>query len=245
MIDHLSYSSISGYLQCSKHWKYRYIDKVPTESGDALLFGSAWHKMIGLVANGGHLTQMSPNAWHKALMEIDYELPAQDGMEIQKLGERMLAVPEITTMIQGLQPREIEYKFEVHVPGVPVPLIGFIDMITQDGHIIDFKTSSRKWTQERADMDLQPTFYLAALNKLGLVELPATFRYMIFTKTKNPEVQIIDTTRTAADVLALYALVKEVWDAIEMGVYVPSGIGNWKCSSNYCEFWNLCEGGRK
>jgi hypothetical protein len=237
MIDHLSYSSISGYLQCSKHWKYRYIDQVPTESSDALLFGSAWHKMIGLVVDG----DTPSDAWLCAHTETFKEHESN----LFDLGIKMLQNPNINLEIAELKPREIEYKFEAHFPGVPVPVIGFIDMITQDGHVIDFKTAGRKWTQDRADNDLQPTFYLAALNKLGLVELPATFRYMIFTKTKNPEVQVIDTTRTAADVLALYALVKEVWDAIEMGVYVPSGIGNWKCSSNYCEFWNLCEGGRR
>jgi len=245
MIDHLSYSSISGYLQCSKHWKYRYIDQVPTESSDALLFGSAWHKMIGLVANGNEIKKSWFEATSKTFEGTEKSIGDDDFNNAVDLGIRMIAVPEIAAMIQGLQPREIEYQFEVHFPSVLIPVIGFIDMITTDGHIIDFKTASRKWTQERADNDLQPTFYLAALNKLGLVELPSSFRYMIFTKTKNPEVQIIDTTRTAADVLALYALVKEVWDAIEMGVYVPNGIGNWKCSSKYCEFWDLCEGGRK
>lgn len=243
MIDHLSYSSISGYLQCARHWKFRYVDKVETSTNDALLFGSAWHKMIGLVVGAGREMDV---AWTTAINKtLEDANQKHDGFDLYDEGRRLAAVPEIRTAIKSLKPSQIEYQFELHVPGVPAPMIGFIDMITTDGHVIDFKTASRKWTQGRADNDLQPTFYLAALNQLGLVDLPTQFRYIIFTKTKNPEVQIIDTTRTAQDVLALYSLVKEVWQAIEAGIYVPNGVGNWKCSSNYCEFWNLCEGGKK
>lgn len=240
MIDHLSYSSISGYLQCARHWKFRYVDKEESPKNDALLFGSAWHKMIGLVVGGGRIGDAMATAFNEIVGDDD-SFP----IDLDVLAARMISVPAIETEILNLKPSQIEYQFELHVPGVPVPMIGFIDMITQDGHVIDFKTASRKWTQDRADNDLQPTFYLAALNQLGLVELPAQFRYMVFTKTRNPEVQILDTTRTAQDVLALYSLIKEVWQAIEAGIYVPNGVGNWKCSSNYCEFWNLCEGGKK
>ena len=49
MVDHLSYSSIQNYLMCGRHWKYQYVDKVESDKSDALLFGSAWHKMINLV----------------------------------------------------------------------------------------------------------------------------------------------------------------------------------------------------
>lgn len=249
MIDHLSYSSISSYLQCARHWRYRYIDRQPSPSSDALLFGSAWHKMISLVASGqGHLgksTLGSLNAWHTvmATMKELQDNPIADG--VQELGERLLAAPEIVNAIGRLDPVHLDYEIELHVPGLPVPVTGFIDMIAADGLIYDFKTAGKKWTQDQADASLQPTVYLAALQQSGLVSLPAPFRYMIFTKTKSPEVQIIDTVRTAADVLAFYELAREVWRAIEAGIYVPNGIGSWKCSQNYCEFWNLCEGGKR
>lgn len=249
MIDHLSYSSISGYLQCARHWRYRYIDRQPSPSSDALLFGSAWHKMIALVASGqGHLgksTMSSLNAWHTVMttMEELQDNPIADG--IQELGERLLDVPVIRATIQGLHPAHLEYEIELHVPGLPVPVAGFIDMIDADGMAWDFKTAGKKWTQDQADASLQPTVYLAALQQSGLVSLPAPFRYMIFTKTKSPDVQVLDTVRTAADVLAFYELAREVWRAIEAGIYVPNGIGSWKCSANYCEFWQLCEGGKR
>lgn len=249
MIDHLSYSSISGYLQCARHWRYRYIERQPSPSSDALLFGSAWHKMIALVASGqGHLgksTMGSLNAWHTVMTTMAELQDNPSAGEIQTTGERLLSVPEVRGAIQNLAAFHLEYEIELHVPGLPVPVTGFIDMIDTAGLAYDFKTAGKKWTQAQADSSLQPTVYLAALQQSGLVSCPAPFRYMIFTKTKSPDVQVIDTVRTAADVLAFYELAREVWRAIEAGVYVPNGIGSWKCSANYCEFWQLCEGGKR
>ena len=245
MVDHLSYSSISGYLQCARHWRYRYIDRQPSPSSDALLFGSAWHKMISLVAGGGEIKKSWLEATSKTFEGTEKSISDDNFNNAVDLGIRMLAVPEIHAAIQGLNPTHLDYEIELHVPGLPVPVTGFVDMIAADGLTYDFKTAGKKWTQGQADGSLQPTVYLAALQQSSLVSLPASFRYMIFTKTKSPEVQIIDTVRTAADVLAFYELARDVWRAIEAGIYVPNGIGSWKCSQNYCEFWNLCEGGKR
>ncbi len=239
MIEHLSYSSIRKYLACQKNWKFKYIDKLETTSSDALLFGSAWHKMIGLVCAGDNLD----HAWTKSLSEITQEKTDGEYAELAGDGMRMITVPEVITTIQGLQPKELEYKFEIGVPGVDVPVIGFIDMIDQDGAPVDFKTAGRKWSQQKADDDLQPTFYLMAMQQLGLVSLPATFRYMIFTKTKNPEVQIIDTVRTAKDILNLHSLIREVYEAMQKDFFLPTGLGSWLCSEKYCDFWSACQYG--
>lgn len=247
MIDHLSYSSISKYLKCGKQWKFRYIDKLQEESSEALLFGSAWHKMIR-----EYLTMNNPGflpAWSKSFNQIlEQENIAGDWfMDADILGQRMLTSEKITKTIQGLSinPESLEMEIELHIPGVQVPVVGFIDMIDLDGIPIDIKTSSQKWTQERADADLQATFYLAALEQAGMVQLPAKFRFIVFTKTKHPDVQIIETVRTHADVFALYGLVNEVWQAIQREVFTPTDPSNWWCSHKYCGFWNVCEYGGK
>jgi len=42
-IQHLSYSSISMYLDCPEAWRRKYIAKEQTQSSPALAFGSAFH----------------------------------------------------------------------------------------------------------------------------------------------------------------------------------------------------------
>jgi predicted RecB family nuclease len=134
---------------------------------------------------------------------------------------------------------------ELHIPGVSVPIVGFIDMIQNDGVPIDIKTASKRWSQDKADNSLQATFYIATLEQLGMIKLPATFKFMVFTKTKNPAVQVLETTRTHQDVFALYSRVNEVWKAIQREVFTPTDPDNWWCSHKYCSFWDVCEyGGR-
>lgn len=240
MIDHLSFSSVARYLRCGKQWKYRYIDKLQEESGEALLFGKAWHDVIRFhLLNGGELNE-TWNLLHESR-------PMSD--EMLFLGQKMLTSPDITQAIQGLSSsinlESLEMETELHIPGVSVPIVGFIDMIQNDGIPIDIKTSSKKWSQEQADTSLQPTFYLAALEQLQMVKLPAKFKYIVFTKTKNPAVQVLETTRTHEDVFALYGLIGEVWQAIQKEVFTPTDPGNWWCHHKYCGFWDVCEyGGR-
>lgn len=238
MINHLSYSSISKYLKCGKQWKFRYIDKLQEESSEALSFGSAWHQMIRM-----KLSEQKPieDCWLSAIEQN----PISE--EMFYLGNKMLTSEKITNTIQGLSvnPESLELPTELTIPGVSVPIIGFIDMIDLDGTPIDIKTASRKWSQEQANTDLQATFYLAALEQAGLIQLPAKFRFIVFTKTKHPDVQILETTRTHADVFALYGLVNEVWQAIQREVFMPTDPSNWWCSHKYCGFWNVCEYGGK
>jgi len=238
MIKHLSYSSISRYLKCGKQWKFRYIDELEEESSEALQFGSAWHDMIRMYHAD---TQYSVgHCWDMAYEKM--QLPD----ELIHLGQKMLTSEKITQTIQGLNPNleTLEMKTELHIPGVSVPVVGFIDMI--DGGVpTDIKTASRKWTQEQADTDLQATFYLAALEQAGMIKLPAKFRFVVFTKTKNPDVQILETTRTHKDIFTLYGLVNEVWGAIQREVFMPSDPSNWWCSQKYCGFWDKCEYGSK
>lgn len=238
MIDHLSFSSISRYLKCGKQWKFRYLDKLQEEGSEALAFGTAWHKMIRHA-----LTDKKPI--EDCFLTAIEESPISE--ESFQLGQKMLTSEKITKTIQGLsiQPETLELQTELHIPGVQVPIVGFIDMIGNDGVPIDIKTSSKKWSQERADNDLQATFYLAALEQLQMVQLPAKFRYMVFTKTKHPDVQIIETERTHKDVFTLYGLVNEVWQAICREVFPPTDPGNWWCSHKYCGFWDVCEYGGK
>jgi len=258
MIKHLSYSSINHYLNCSRSWRYRYVNKLDEGKSEALLFGSAWHKMIGNMVNG---TLDHMLAWRDGLTE---SLPddIEDGQSwitnINLLGSRILAESEVRQHIKNLKPSYheistgeyapyLEHKFEFTIPQVEVPVIGYIDMINEDMTPIDFKTSSRRWTQKRADNDLQATFYIAGMHSQGLIksdQFPYPFEYHVFTKTKNPEVQVLRTYRTAEQVLELFELIKMVWDAMKSQMYLPNPNG-WQCSEKYCSFWQHCEGGAK
>lgn len=255
-IDHLSYSSISTYLECGRKWRYRYIEKIPTRRTPALVVGSAVHGAIEALIthrlNGEPLLPVRAwiDAWEQQTNEhsaTDIDWNGGGPREYENIGARLFADPEVQAAIADLHPAVdqrgplIERRVELRVPGVTVPVIGYLDMVAGDGVIVDFKTAARNWTRNQAQQETQPIFYLAALNQLGVPHAPSRFRHVVFVKTKIPQVQIIDTERSPAELFWLTRLIADVWRAIE-GDHFPA---NPKACFNYgrrCEFYNICRG---
>lgn len=245
MIDHLSYSSISTYLLCPRSWKFHYVDKIETLTSPAQVFGSAFHNAIE-----AHLTTRAPiiDLWHAAWAEqvkkewaIDWE--AADTPEaLYNDGVRMFSHPEVVDTLARIKPRAIETKVELYVPDVPVPIIGYVDLIEQDGVLADIKTSSKSWSEDRARTEMQPVFYLAARQQAGsLANLGLKFRHYVFVKTKTPKIQVFETTRSLADLFWLMDMIGDVWRGIEREVFPPNP-GTWKCSPQWCGHWIRCRG---
>jgi len=253
-LDHLSYSSISLYQTCPRAWRYRYVEKIPTPASASLAFGSAFHSAIETIIARRAIDQpVEPvaawtAAWEVATQqEIDYqgELPE----ELSNQGLRLLTHKDTADLLNSIVPMldadgqpVIEKRVELRVPGVPVPIIGYIDTILSNGIPADFKTSTRAWTEDKAREELQPAYYLAALNQMGYSQNPShEFQHFVFVKTKVPQIQIIPTVHPPADWLWLFGAVQEVWRGIEAGVFPPNP-GSWRCSERYCEYWSRCRG---
>lgn len=245
MLEHLSYSSISTFLACGESWRFKYVDKLPTYSTPALVFGSAIHGAIeGHVQGKGGLLDLWPGSWEKALsgqtVAWGIDTPEQHYNE----GIRILSNGDIQRGLAQLKPlaeNGIERKVELRVPGVPVPVIGYIDIITEDGIPGDFKTSSKSWSDARAAGELQPLFYLAALNQAG-VKVPSwKFRHYTIIKTKTPKFETFEVSHSPKELFYLFRVIQSIWTAISAGVYIvnPSG---WKCNPDYCDFWAMCRG---
>lgn len=248
MIEHLSYSSISLYLDCPEAWRRKYMLNEPTRKGTALAFGTAWH---GLIERMIQTPQSDPAAiWSEEFdkafgSDIYYEL-GETREEHCNEGTRILSNGDVLAAIRSIQPGYddqgalIERKVELRVPGVPVPVIGFIDVILEDGTPADFKTSARSWTDDKAQSSLQTLFYLAALNQAGF-KVNWRFRHFIFVKTKTPQVQVLEHSHRPGELFFLFHLVARVWDAIQKEAFPPNPTG-WRCSEKYCDFYSSCRG---
>jgi len=263
-LEHLSYSSISSYLLCPRAWRFHYLDQIETPTSPALIFGSAFHETVEdwlatrICEDMGDIPLV--DFWQRQ-WKMQLERNADRGINwgkdnpeaMNNLGIRMFSDPDTVALVDSLQPLvieeqvQIERKVTLQVPGVPVPVIGYVDMIEQDGVPCDFKTSARSWSQKQANEQMQPAFYLAALNQFGYPLAQDnggyTFRYYTFIKTKTPKCQIWGTTRTAQDLFWLFGLIADVWHGIEGGVFPPNP-GTWKCGPRYCDYWDICRGGQ-
>lgn len=255
-IDYLSYSSINLFLTCSEAWRRRYIAKEPQPSTPALVFGSALHNTVERhiairqeKPNPSlNLTDIWPEQWNAAVeRDGEIEWGADTPEQHYNEGIRLLNNPDLQQLVNRLTPLRddsglwIERKIELRVPGVPIPIIGYIDIVTNDGVPGDFKTSAQQWSQEKAKEELQPLFYLAALNQIGRTVPGLRFRHYVITKTKQPKVQVIESQHTWDSIFWLYGLVQQVWRAIQSENFVVNPHA-WLCNPKYCAAWSRCRG---
>ena len=238
--DHLSYSSIYTYLNCPRQWMYKYILKRPSPSSEEQIVGKAIHQAVqGYLAEGGSVSTRYYAAFAEATR--GHSIPWKTSPEAAaNEGARLLSNERVQYGLNTLtlrSPADIERKIELHVPDVPVPVIGFIDWIDADGVPVDLKTSARSWSQFRVDTELQPSFYLAALAQAG--EMPPAFKYVTLIKTREPKFETFTTYRTDDQIFWLYRLIREVWRAIYDYHYPPNPT-NWMCSPTGCPYYAEC-----
>lgn len=255
MIEHLSYSSISSYLTCSRAWKYHYIDKLPEPVSPALMFGSAFHdtleeivgkNTIGEKPKQAHELFVSNFARHVENNElIDWQDTSHNDQI--SLAARMLNTSVIINEIHKLRAKVdsdgkpiIERKVELQVPDVPIPIIGYIDIILDDNTPADFKTASRAWSQDQAEKQTQSLFYIAALNQAG-EDVNWNFRHIVVTKTLSPKLQMLDHSHEPRELFFLFDVIQSVWKGIEAEVFIPNS-DSWKCSPKWCNFYSICKG---
>lgn len=235
-VTHLSYSSVSLYLTCPRQWKYRYIDQIPTGPNEALLFGSAWHKAVEHYVGDGRdvpslrstLAEQWWMAWEEALDGVG-SLPdhvADKVVELAALGAVLASNSEILVVVDAIRPVAVERRVTFMVPGVPVPVIGYIDAVLPDDTLVDFKTAGKPWAEDRIQKyERQPAFYLSATGG-------HKFRHVVFVKSWRPAVQVIDSEWPDPQGVA-FPMVREAWDGI--------GRGDFRCKPERCEWCDYKE----
>lgn len=247
-LDHLSYSSISSYLSCPAAWEFKYVKKAPTFATPELIFGTAFHETVqGYLQGQGELLSIWPGRFEKACQESRTPIVwgADTSEQYHNEGIRMLGHAAITEGIESIKAQykqgPIEREVKLSVPGVPVPIIGYIDVMLEGGTPGDFKTSSRAWTADRAQSETQTLFYLAALNQVGETAPGWTFKHFIFVKTKTPQFQVFEHKHNPGEVFWLFGMIRKVWEGIQAEIF-PENPGSWRCSPAYCDFWSKCRG---
>jgi hypothetical protein len=249
-LEHLSYSSISSYLLCGHAWRLRYVDRVEVPTAPALVFGTAWHTMTEeYLRTGAPLGELWTVAWQATLeREPNVDWSQESPESAAATGMRMLNSQAVRDLLSAIRDNfdpetcHMERRVELRVPGVPVPIIGYVDIITKDGVPGDFKTAARMWSDNKPLSESQPLVYLAALNQVGENAHGWRFRYYVFTKAAKPTARMFETQYSASDVLTtLFPTIHSVWQAIQAEAF-PKVMTSWKCSPKWCEYWGMCRG---
>jgi hypothetical protein len=252
-LDHLSHSSLHLFSDCGRAWRARYVDGLATPVTPALLLGSVFDACVErylrtrALGDHGDLPTLWAEAWsgrageHPGVAwngELPEQVEAQGRRLVTYAGTRE-ALDHIEVSVEDGTP-QLQKRLELRVPGVPIPVIGFADVVCADGVPGDIKTSARPWTQERAEREVQPLIYLAALLQMGHTLPRLAFRWWVFVKGHRPQVQVLEVEYRPARLFWVVEYIQAAWRAMEAGAFVPNP-GSWRCTPT-CPVWGDCVG---
>ena len=247
-LEHLSYSSISLWLSCGRAFSYRYIEHVQVPTAPELILGSAVHDAVEhLLTGASDVTSAWSEAWARHAGEEQIAWGDDTPETYYNSGLALLSSADVQKALANIVPAQdeqgpcIERRVALTVPTVPIPVIGYIDIITQDGVPADFKTSARSWTAEKAQNELQSLYYLAALNQMGREMPELKFRHYVLVKTKTPQFQSLEHFHRPSELFWLFELIQRAWKGISHDVF-PYNPTSWRCSPAFCDYWELCRG---
>jgi hypothetical protein len=255
--EHLSASSLRMLGTCAEQFRRVYLKGERQRPGAALVWGSADH-----YAHEQNFSQKIDS--HRDLPEDEVKLAFAEGFDRSidsnggeeevdwgddKPGDLKdrgikLAAAYHNLVSPRVQPTSAEQPFSLSLPGIPVPLIGRLDLTTE-ATVIEGKTASAKKSKPEPQWRLQGNLYQ--------LETGLPIEWHVKTKTKIPGVYtpleepglrlvssrtLLETTvlrvrRMLAGMLALYAVYgpDEPW---------PTGAPDYGWACDYCGFRPSC-----
>lgn len=172
-VETFSATSLAKAVACPESWRRRYLCKERDGFGVERFVGTVDHetmacffkdKMAGIEWKPETLAYAYDMIWNKELDKEEY--PVFNDQSPTKLMERgRLMVETYREQVAHLvDPVAVEERFEIAIPGVPVPLIGYIDVETTE-KIIERKTSKTKLAKPKPVWAFQARLYHLATSK--------------------------------------------------------------------------------
>lgn len=186
--QHLSPSSLKTYMACREQWRQQYLVKPPRRSKDYFVWGGA-HNFALVETNYAQKIETHTDLPLAEVQEafaagVDRKINDEGGAGEIDWGESSAAdikdrgVALVTayhkTVSPTVQPVAVEQRVTINVPGAPVPVVGYIDVVAD--RIIELKTAGKKGVYP-GDIFQGRVYQLA---------LPLDVDFHVATKTKVP-----------------------------------------------------------
>jgi len=250
---HLSASSIAEYMECGLSYRFSRIDHLKPEfHSDNMIFGSCIHQALadfhqeritGTILTLQELQDKFIYYWGIRAFdnpEIKYKQENSFQGFIEQ-GKALLEVYRENFHDHNLTVLAIEEPFKVYLEGIPIPVIGVMDLVEEDEQsnivITDFKTAARSYSDKDVDKNPQLTLYHLASRINGYENRNIIMKLDVMVKTKIPQFKRYYTIRNHWDEIKIVRKISEVWKGISKGVFIPNDT-SWKC--NECSYKTAC-----
>lgn len=255
MIEYINQTLLNSWSMCPERVRRRWIENEIIPPGIAARIGTGLHKGAEVNHKAKKETgEDEPLDTIKDAARDGYLKSLQDGVffpisEVSTAKKQIAEGVDIAVNLASLyhdslapqiKPNLVEERISMDVDGLPLPFVGTVDVFTKDNWLPDLKTAARKWSQVQADSSIQATLY-NELVKHHTGQYPAKLSFEIFTKTKTPAHQSVETTRMGEDFGVLIKRAQIMLNMIQAGIFPPSDPGFWGCSFRYCGYWWTCD----
>lgn len=248
MIDDqvLSASSIATFLRCGRQWEFAYVYAIKSPPTVRLVVGSAAHEAVELnyrqkMDTGedlpvGDVKDAFSDAYDRLIVDV---MPEEDEKESPGEGKDSgIRVVDIyhQKVAPTVHPVMVEEQVQFKLNGIPFS--GYIDLVDQHRRIRDLKTSKKK--PSRNDYLLAMIGYAIGFRqKTGEDERSVVLDYVVRTKEPYHHKVESDGAVPESAVLQFGRIVTDVAQAIQKGVFIPTGLTNNACS--WCGYRMICK----
>ena len=172
--------------------------------------------------------------WAEESKETTFKKDEKTG-ELKDEGIKLIS-KYLEDIAPTVNPKEVERKFELRFQNVPYTLVGIIDLIEENGTIVDLKCSKKSPNQADIDRDIQLTAYQIGYKSMYGKD-PEGLRFDYVVRNKAAKTVQCKTERTPEDLNRFLKLVGHVSKAIENDIYYPNE--SMMCSC--CGYGKLCK----
>jgi putative RecB family exonuclease len=250
--DHLSPSSLKTWMRCREQWRQVYLLGKRQRPAAAMIWGSAHNFALveqnfaqkigtGEDLSVGDVELAFAEGFDQRVDREDVDWKSDKPAEIKDRGVKLAAAYH-QTVSASVQPLTVEESFSIDVPGVPVPVVGRMD-VTEETRTIDLKTGGKR--EMNADNVFQGRVYQLAR--------PVTMEFHLATKTKVPGIYTppeypefgfayseAEQARTRMVLALLAADIVSTYERFGPDQTWPGAFTyGWACS--YCGFKPTCE----
>lgn len=270
--DYLSISQVNMYLRCPAQYRFRYVEDHKRPPAAPMILGTSGHAALEMThhhivdhqvpASNEQVLDSFSDKWEEIKSQVeDWEtdkpgVMKDQGLALVRLYNDKLAPTVKPHVVGGM--RGIEKEFRITVAGVP--MLGYIDLIDANAAVafspaelalmkeqgreipedlrsavVDFKFKKKSMTQTEVDSSIQLSLYALATGIYAV-------RFDQLLKTKVPRIKRASSIRTRQDLGWLQCIVREVAQAISIGVFPPCSPDSWVCSEKFCGYWHMCRG---
>lgn len=257
--DHLSPSSLKAYMRCRESFRRKYVLRQQEASSHYFIWGGAHNTALvdinyaQKILSGTDMPVAEVQEAFAAAVDLKAEAAGGDreiewGKEMTRSKIKDQGVELVAAYMHvaapKVQPTAVEKRFDINVAGLPVPMVGYLDVVT-DTSIVELKTASAKGVQ------LTDRFQ----GRVYQLAMPLPVEFHIATKTKMPAIYtgvdgddygipaqpgLLETTRRmvvnlAADIAATFEQFgpDETWP----GAYTAKGTCNLCSFKATCPWW--------